>query len=148
MEVSTSGITCTCIGYAEEKGSGLCWFDSSTWSLSYEVTGGNYAGGSTSTIWYTMLSQNECQVQSVSDNTVVCDSIEMEGGSKDDFASLLSMTEGDDMLSVKWPKGSTGPIYVCRAPWRLHGASILMCLQIIFQPSLIPEGEQASVKEA
>ena len=46
VNVSSSGITCASVGYAEGKssssGGDTCWSDYSTWGLSY--TGGNQSG--------------------------------------------------------------------------------------------------------
>ncbi|MDI1486125.1 MAG: hypothetical protein OHK93_004315 [Ramalina farinacea] len=103
MAVTQPGITCTCIGYVEAKGSGGCWFKMiSSWSLSYLYASDNKAyHGETSSHWYASHTlDNGMTLHDESAGTMVCSKPE------------LCNKRNSDGPTILWNSGTAGPIYV------------------------------------
>jgi len=102
IQVSQSGLSCSAVGYVEEKGSSTkgdtCATDTSTWPIGYSVSGQPYSG-STQTTWAGSGTSNSINLKNPSPGTVVCN------------AKNLCAAQ-----NATWDKGTQGPLYIIFQP--------------------------------
>ena len=101
MTVTEPGITCTGLGYVEQKTRKRWFFRSGKWDLSYTDTRGT-SGGKTGTVWspgsgyignMVTLRGYSPRTRACRNSTAVCD-------------------EGERGSVVEWKRGTQGPIFV------------------------------------
>jgi hypothetical protein len=102
INVTSVGLNCSSVGYVEAKASSTkgdtCATDSSTWPLSYNISGTAYSGSTQST-WSGAGTRNSVELNNPSQNTSVCNA-----------QSLCTGT------SATWNHGTQGPLYFVFQP--------------------------------
>ena len=101
MTVTEPGITCTYLGYVEQKTRKRCFFKSGKWDLSYNDTLG-LSGGKTGTVWSPGSGPvgNMVTLRGYSPRTRVCRN------------STVVCDEGEGGPVVEWKRKTQGPIFV------------------------------------
>lgn len=101
MTVTEPGITCTYLGYVEEKTTKICFFKSGKWDLSYNDTLG-LSGGTTGTVWSPGAGHigNQVSLRGYSPRTRVCRN------------STVVCDAGEYGPVVEWKRKTQGPIFV------------------------------------
>ncbi len=99
LTASAIGLNCMSVGYVESKASStkgdLCATDTSTWPMSYSISGSSYSGSMVSK-WST---GNHISLTTSTKNTVVCNN-----------KALC------DSTSATWNSGTQGPLYIIFQP--------------------------------
>ena len=101
MTVTGPGITCTGLGYVEEKTRKRCFFRSGKWDLSYNDTLG-LSGGKTGTVWSvgSGVVGNQVSLSGYSPRTRICRN------------STAVCDAGPYGPVVEWKRKTQGPIFV------------------------------------
>jgi len=103
VTASSAGVSCSDVGYVEEKGSSsggdTCATDTSTWILSYSATTGGYSGSTQAHMSHPFLGHNHIELSNQSPDTYVC--------STDNLCNSTKQ---------QWDAGTTGPMYIIFEP--------------------------------